>query len=167
VLIDRLLMACWRSHFEARHKPDAPECWRHLNQALWPKVCITHLKACKQALVKKNSRTKCSNLAKFTSRLTFSHISLIQKDHYKMKMIPIISKKAESSKKARGEPGTLTSVHVNSVYSWPRWRQSTWLFSFPPSNLASGAAVMAEFLFTVLSISYLNNIISGWTVPLI
>ena len=29
-------------------------------------------------------------------------------------------KKAESSKKARGEPETLTGVYVNSMYSWPR-----------------------------------------------
>jgi len=28
--------------------------------------------------------------------------------------------KAESSKKVRGEPGTLTGVYANSVYSWPR-----------------------------------------------
>ena len=32
--------------------------------------------------------------------------------------------------KARGEPETLTGVCVNYVYSWPRWRQSTWPFSF-------------------------------------
>ena len=35
-----------------------------------------------------------------------------------MKPIPIVSKKAESAKKWRGEPGTLTDVYVNSVYQW-------------------------------------------------
>jgi len=136
-------MACACCHFEARHRPEAPECSRHLNQAISPEVCITHLKACKQAWPKNNSRTKCSNLAKFTSWLTFSHIILSQKKHYKMKMISIVSKKAESSKKMCREPGTLTGVCVNSVYWWTMWHQSIWLFSFPASNLASGAAVMA------------------------
>jgi len=89
VLINRLLMPCARRHFEARHKPEAPECWRHLNQPIWPEVCITHLKACKQVLANNNSKTKRSNFAKVTSRLTFRHISLSQKEIYKMKMIPI------------------------------------------------------------------------------
>ena len=70
----------------------------------------THLKACKQVLPKNNSRTKRSNLTKFASWLTFSHINLSQKNHYKMNMFPVISKKAESWKKARGKPGTLTGV---------------------------------------------------------
>ena len=64
----------------------------------------------------KFSRTKRSNLDKFTSSLKISRISL---NHYKMKMIPIVSMKAESSKKAPGEPETLTCVYVPSVYSWP------------------------------------------------
>jgi len=49
-------MACGHHHFEARHKSEAPECWRHLNQAILPEVCITHLKVCKQVLAKNNSR---------------------------------------------------------------------------------------------------------------
>jgi len=61
-------------------------------------------------LAKNSSGTKRSNLAKFT----FSHINFSQENHYKMKMIPIVSKKA------RGEPGTQTGVYVNSVNSWPR-----------------------------------------------
>ena len=65
-MINRLIMACARRHFEARHRPDAPECWRHLNQAIRPEVCITRLKACNEVLAKNNSRTKRSNLAKFT-----------------------------------------------------------------------------------------------------
>jgi len=125
LLINWLLMACGRRHFEA------PEWWCHVIRAISPEVCITHLRACKQGLAKNNSRIKRNNLAKF------SHISFSQKNLYKMKMILNVSKKA------RGELGTLTGVYVNSVYSWPRWRQSIRLFSFPPSNLTSGTAVMA------------------------
>jgi len=102
MLINRLLKTCARRHFEARQRPEAPE-W-------WPKVCITHLRACKQVLAKNNSRTKPSNIAKFTPWLIFSQISLSQKNHYKMKIIPIVSPKAESPKKRRGKPGTLTGV---------------------------------------------------------
>jgi len=125
------------------------------------------------------SRTKFNNLVKITPWLIYNHISLIQKNHYKMK-------KGESSKKVWGELETLTGVYVNSVSSWPRWHQTTWLFSFPPSNLASSAAVIyssplviwiislylwyqvhfVEFLVTVLSITYFFNIFWGWTVPL-
>ena len=98
----RLLLAYARCYFEARRRQEAAECWRHLNQAIWPEFCITRLKAFKRVSAKNNSRTKRSNLAKFISWLTFSHISLIQKENYKIKIIPIVSKKA------RGEPGILT-----------------------------------------------------------
>ena len=113
VLINRLLMTFACCHFLDRYRPEAPECWRHLNQAIWLKVCITHVTPCNWMLAKNNSRTK--HLTEFTSSLTFSHISLSQKNHYKMKMILAVSKKAESSKKARGNPGTLTGVYVNSM----------------------------------------------------
>ena len=106
-------------------------------------LCITHLKACKQELAKNNSRTKHRNLDKFTSWLKFSHISLREKNDYKM--ILIILKKVESSKKAWEELGTQIGVYANSVYSWLRLRQSAWLFSFPPSNIAPGAAVTMAF----------------------
>jgi len=62
VLTNRLLMACLRRQFEADHRPEVPESWHQLNQTIWPEVCITHLKACKQVLAKNNSRTKPSNL---------------------------------------------------------------------------------------------------------
>ena len=138
MLINQLLMPSVCCHFKARHIPEAPKCCHHLNQAIWQEICITHLKACKQVLAKNNSRTKHSNLTKLTSWLAFSHISLSQKDHYKM--IPIVLKKVESLKKEWRESGTLTGVYVKS---WPRWRQSILHFSFQPSNLASGATVMA------------------------
>jgi len=111
-------------HFEAGQRAEAPESWHHLNQAIWPEICTTHLKACKQVLAKNNSGSKLSNHAIFTSWLTFSHISLSQKNHYKMRMITIVLKKAKSSKKAWEELGTLAGVYVNSVYSCPRWRQN-------------------------------------------
>jgi len=43
-----------------------------------------------------------------------------KKNHYKMKMIPIVSKKVESSKKTQGKPETLTGVFINYVYTWSR-----------------------------------------------
>ena len=42
--------------------------------------------------------------------MAYNHISLSHKERYKTNIIPIVSKKAESSKKPRGEPGTLTGV---------------------------------------------------------
>jgi len=35
----QLLMVCGRRHFEARHRPGAPEIWRQLTQD----VCVTRL----------------------------------------------------------------------------------------------------------------------------
>jgi len=37
-------MTCVRRHFEARQRPEAPECWRHLNTAVWPEVCSVRTK---------------------------------------------------------------------------------------------------------------------------
>ena len=37
VLINRLLMPCGCSHFDARQRPEASECWCHLNLAVWLK----------------------------------------------------------------------------------------------------------------------------------
>jgi len=37
-------MACWRRHFEARQRPEAPECWRHLSISGWLEVCRAHQK---------------------------------------------------------------------------------------------------------------------------
>jgi len=39
-----LLMACERRHFESRQRPQAPECRRHLNTAVWPEVCRARTK---------------------------------------------------------------------------------------------------------------------------
>ena len=128
-------------HFEARQRPESPECSRYLNPAVWLEVCRAHTKACRQVLARTNSRTKRNNLVKIMPWMIYKNITLSQKNHYKMSLIA--SKKAESLKKAQGELGTLTGVYVNSVYFWPRWHQSTWLFPLPPSNLASGVAIKA------------------------
>jgi len=126
VLINCILMTCARRYFEARHRPEAPECWCHLKQAIWPEVYTTDLTACKQVLAKNNSRTKRSNLAKFPE---------FQKNHYKMKMISTVSNKAGWSKKVRGEPEALTGVYVNSVYQiTPGWDDIR-VFDFFPSRL--------------------------------
>ena len=96
-------------HFEARQRLGAPECWDHLNPAVWPEICRARTKACKQVLARNNSRTKCNNLVTIRPWMAYNHISLSQKNHYKMKIIPIVSKKAW------GELGRLTRVYVNSV----------------------------------------------------
>jgi len=83
-------MASVCHHFEARHRPEP----------------------------KNNSRTKCSNLPEFTSSLTFNHVSWSQKEYYTIKMIPVVLKKAEASKKVQGELGIPTGGYVNSVYQW-------------------------------------------------
>ena len=111
----------WAPPFQSKLDRDRKllNAWRHLNPAVWPEVCRFRTKACKQELARNNSKTKRNNFVKITPRMIHSHISLSQK------------KQTESAKKARGEPETLTGVCVNS---WPRWRQRTWLYPFPPSN---------------------------------
>jgi len=58
-----------------------------------------------------------------------------EEPYYKMKMIPIVSKKAKSSKKVRGEPETLTGVYVNSVYQWAPGSGDVRALDFSPSLL--------------------------------
>ena len=55
MLINRLLLAFGRRHFESRQWPDAPECWHHFSVFSWPEV---HTIACKQVWAKNYSRTK-------------------------------------------------------------------------------------------------------------
>jgi len=38
MLINRLLVACGRRHFETRQRPRSPECWRQLSVSGWPEV---------------------------------------------------------------------------------------------------------------------------------
>jgi len=58
LLINWLLMACWCRHFEARQRPEDPECWCHMNTAVWPEVCKPCSKAWKHVWAKNYSRTK-------------------------------------------------------------------------------------------------------------
>ena len=92
MLINRLLMACGRRHFEARQRPEAPECWRHFSVSGWPEVCRAHTKACKQVWAKNYSRTKWHYLVKITSWMTYNHISLSQKEPGKRKMFKMVQK---------------------------------------------------------------------------
>jgi len=71
MLINRLLMACGRCHFEARQRLEAPEFWHHLNTAVWLEVWRAHTKACKQVWAKNFSRTKQNYLVKIMSWMTY------------------------------------------------------------------------------------------------
>jgi len=64
VLINWLLMACRCRHYEARQKPEAPECWHHLTISSSPEICRASTKACKQVRAKSYSRTKRHYLVK-------------------------------------------------------------------------------------------------------
>ena len=108
-------------------------------------------------LLKNYSRTKRHYLA---SWMIYNHINLSQKEPYKRKII-----KSGSN---------------------PMWRQSISVFSFPPSNLASDAAIMAAlqyfglfpYIYDMRYISWLllwkfwllfqafKNNFWGWTVSL-
>ena len=111
--------------------------------------------------------------------MTNNHISLSQKNHYKIKMIPIVSKKA------RGEPETLTGVYMNSgVYMCAPGPGDARAFDFLLPAFESGircsrkggppaiwiislylliqvnfVVIIVEFLVTVLSITYSRNTI--------
>ena len=107
MLINRLLMDCGCRHFEARQSPVAAEFWHHLNTTVWLEVCRAHTKARKQVLARNNSRTKLNNLVKTMPWITHNHISLSQRNHYKMRIILIVSKKSriiEESARRTGNP---------------------------------------------------------------
>ena len=87
MLINQLLMACGHRHFEARQRPEAPECWRHFSVSGWPEVCRARTKACKQVWENNYSRPKQHYLVNITSWMTYNHISLSQNEPYKRKMI--------------------------------------------------------------------------------
>jgi len=72
-------MACGCHHFEATQRLKAPECWCHLNPAVWSEVCRARTKACKQVLARNSFRTKCNNLVKIMPWMTHNHISLTRR----------------------------------------------------------------------------------------
>ena len=80
-------MACGCRHFEARQRPDARECWRHLNASDSPEVCGARTKACKQMWAKNYSRSWGNYLVKITSWMTYNLTSLSQKEPYKRTII--------------------------------------------------------------------------------
>jgi len=117
-------MAWGRRHFEARQRPEAPQCWLHLNPAVWPEVCGVCTKACKQTLGGNNSRTKPDNLVKMTPRMTQTTSVWARRTISRWRWFL-------SSKKARKEPESLTGIYLNSVYAWPRWWRQNTCFLLP------------------------------------
>jgi len=121
VLINWLLMARGHSHFECRQRPTAPECWCHLNTAVWLEVCRARTEACKQVWAKNYSSITCIHLGKITSLMTYNHISLSWKEPQKRKMIQ------------NGEILTL-----KSNYNPCQYREGSYdvrAFEFSPSHL--------------------------------
>ena len=70
MLINRLLTACGRRHFEARQRPETPEWWRHLSVSGSPELCRARTKACKQVWISTYYITKRHYLVKITSWMT-------------------------------------------------------------------------------------------------
>jgi len=69
MLINKLLMARGRRHFEVRQRQEAAECWRHLKAAIWPEVCRAHTEASKQVWGKNYSRKNAIILLKLRQNL--------------------------------------------------------------------------------------------------
>jgi len=80
-------MACGWWHFEARHRPEAAECWRHLSVSGWPEVCRAHTIACKQVWAKNYSRTKQHYLVKITTISVWARKNLTRGRWFKMAQI--------------------------------------------------------------------------------
>ena len=80
MLINCLLMACGRRHFEVRQRLEAPECCHHLSISNWPEVCRPRTKACKQVWGKNDSRTTRHYFVKITSWMIYNVISLNQRN---------------------------------------------------------------------------------------
>jgi len=117
---------------EARKRPESPECWHHFSVSSWLEVGRAHTTTCKQVWAKNYSRTKRHYLVKITSCMTYNHMCLSQKEPDKRKMIQNGSEKL-----------TLKRNYNPRLLRAPMWRQSISVFSFQPSNVASGSAVMA------------------------
>ena len=114
----------WENKFGARHKPEAPEWWRHLNQTISPE-------ACNPVLAKNNHRTNRSYLVKFTSGMAFSHISLCQKERYQVKIILIVLKKRNQRRKHTGNRETNWCL-CEFWFRLLQVRSEHLTFNFPP-----------------------------------
>jgi len=68
-------MACGSRHFEARQRPEAPECWRHFSVSEWPEGCIACIKAFLKVWAKNYSRTERQYLVNITSWMIYNHIN--------------------------------------------------------------------------------------------
>jgi len=125
VLINRLLLACGRRHFQAKQRPEAPECWLQLSVSGWPEVCRARTKPCKQVSANNYSRTKRHYLVKlrhdwYTTISVWARMIVTRGRLLKMAQI----------------------LTLKRNYN-PRHSRERPVFSFTPSNLASGAAVIA------------------------
>jgi len=127
------------------------------------------------------SRTKRHFLVKITSWMIYNHISLSQKERDKRKMIQngsdINSRSRETTIRISLESAHVTSEHLGflllafeSGFRCSRnggppviWIISLYLWD----QVYFVVITIVEFLITVLSITYLNNIFCGWTISLI
>jgi len=158
MLIKRLLMAYGRHHFEV--------CWRHFSVSGWPEVCRAH--TCKQVRAKNYSRTKRHYLVKITSLMIYNQISLSQKETNKRKMIQ------NGSDINTQESAKVTSEHLSFLlhafqFGFRCSRNGgpsvIWIISLYLWYQVYFVIITVEFLFNVLSITYLKKIWL-WTVPL-
>ena len=125
MLINWLLMACGHHHFEARQRLEAPECRHHLNTAIWPKSVEPvqkHVNKCEQRIIPEQNAII---LLKWHTSIS---VWTQRKLRRGLKMAQILMLKSNYNPCQSRE----CSYDVKSI----------WVFSIPPSNLASGAAVM-------------------------
>jgi len=125
-------MACGRRHFEARQRPEAPGCWRHFSVSRWPEVCRARTEACKQVWAK-NQEPELNGIILlklhhewYTIISVWAGRNLTRGRWFKMAQ-KLTLKRNYNPHQSRYIPCDVKAFD----------------FSFPPSNLASGAAVMA------------------------
>ena len=177
MLINRLLMACGRRHFEARQRPEAPEYWRHFSVSGWHEVCRAHTKTCKQQWAKNYSRTIRHYLNK---NYVMNDVQLYQfepegtwqeEDHSKLLGY---NHSRETINRIRLDSTHVMSEHFSFLL--PTFQSDLqcshngippviWILSLYLYQVYF-AIIILEFLVTVLSITYFKNIFWGWNVPL-
>ena len=137
MLINLLLMASGRRHFEARQRPETPESRHHLNAAVWPEVCRYRTKTCKLWRI----IPEHNYLVKITSWMTYNHISLSRKEPDKRKMIKNGSDINHSPRQSRERSCDVRALEFSTspLQIWlpmqPYWRPSSNLDYFPISMI--------------------------------
>ena len=74
-------------HFDARQRPEAPECWRHLSVSGWPEVCRARIKKHVNKCREQRIIPELNGIIFITSWILYNHISLSQKEPYLRKMV--------------------------------------------------------------------------------